>query len=317
MKKIAIIGGAGFIGKNFVNFFSGKEYQINAIDLHGEDVQGVDNVKFVDANIQHTKELINAVEDAEAVIWLVHASVPATMDDSLVDDFLLNVSPIIKFLESSEKLPKLKKFVYLSSGGTVYGDVSEHIPIGEDALQRPISNYGISKSVAEKYIEYLTKDKNIESIVFRPSNVYGKYQNMVKPQGIIGFAFKAIRDNVSMDLYNEGKVIRDFIHVIDLADAVEKSINTPLKINETTFYNAGSKQGFSMKEIISRIETITNHQLEIVNKSSRKFDCEYNVLDNEKAEKELGWQINIPMHTGLLEVWEWIKQEKNSKTNNL
>jgi len=308
--SIAIIGGRGFIGKNFVNFFSDKNYQVKSIDFLPEQSTNVpENVENITADIQKTNEILAAIDSSEVVIWLVHASVPATQDESLVDDFQLNVAPIIRFLEKSSELSNLKKFIYLSSGGTVYGNVAHQIPIKENNAQKPISNYGISKSIAEKYIEYLTQNRKIESIIFRPSNVYGRYQNMIKPQGIIGFAFKSVRDQTTLDLYNEGKVVRDFIHVMDLASVINKSIQSPHKEGTTSFYNAGSKQGFSIKEMTLKIESISESQLQLNHKSSRNFDCEYNVLDIDKAQKDFKWQNEIEIEEGLKDVWEWIKKE--------
>lgn len=311
--NIAIIGGNGFIGKNFTKYFSERDFQVLCMDHNIKDnISKNKNIIPISVDIHHTMELIESLKDAEIVIWLVHASVPSTKDESLVDDFLLNVAPIVKFLEKANHLPNLKKFIYLSSGGTVYGDTSTKTPIPEDTIQKPISNYGLSKSVAEKYIEYLTRNSPFESIIFRPSNVYGPYQNLIKPQGIIGFAFRAIRDQKTLDLYNEGRVIRDFIYVKDVAEAVEKALKENSNEGKTSIYNLGSNEGFTIKEIIRRIEEISNKKLVINNKSSRSFDCEYNVLDTKKIEKTLNWKKSTEIDDGLRNVWEWINN--NNKT---
>lgn len=309
-QTIAIIGGNGFVGKNFTSYFLDKGYRIIVVD-HSIKKQAAENsdIEFVAVDIHHTKELLNVAEKADYVIWLVHASVPSTQDESLVDDFALNVSPIVKFLEKADSLKNLKKFIYLSSGGTVYGDTTEHLPIKEDHPQKPISNYGLSKSVAEKYIEYITKNKSFETVILRPSNVYGPYQNLVKPQGIIGFAFKAIKNNLVLDLYDEGKVIRDFIYVKDLANAVENFLNNNTASGNISFYNVGSKEGVSIKEILNKIENITGEKLQLNNKTSRNFDCEYSVLDTSKINQETDWYRETKIEDGLLSVWEWIKSE--------
>lgn len=308
-QKVAIIGGNGFIGKNFTNFFVECNFEVKVIDRHIDTTIGLPNISSFSVDIHHTQELINILEDVEFIIWLVHASVPSTQDDSLVDDFSLNVSPIIKFLEKASKLRNLKKFIYLSSGGTVYGEAEGHFPIKEYHTQKPISNYGLSKSIAENYIEYLTTGSNFESVIFRPSNVFGRHQNLVKPQGIIGFAFKAIHDDKFLDLFDEGKVIRDFIYVLDVADAINKSLYLPLEIGLTRYYNIGSEEGLSIQEVLTKIENITGKKLNLNHKVSRKFDCSYNVLDISKAKKELGWDIKTKIDDGLLNVWDWINGE--------
>jgi UDP-glucose 4-epimerase len=307
---VVIIGGNGFVGKNFTSYFLNKGYKVIVADHSIKKLNPVNSdTEFIAVDIHHTKELLSTAEKADYVIWLVHASVPSTQDESLVDDFILNVSPIIKFLEKAGDLKKLKKFIYLSSGGTVYGNSEEHTPIKESHEQKPISNYGLSKSVAEKYIEYITNNKPFEAVVLRPSNVYGPFQNLVKPQGIIGFAFKAIKNNLTLDLYDEGKVIRDFIYVDDLASSVEKFLNTNIIAGNTSFYNVGSEEGISIKGILDNIEKITGEKLQLNHKTSRNFDCEYNVLDTSKLNQQTAWSKETTLDEGLINVWEWIKSD--------
>lgn len=309
-QTIAIIGGNGFVGKNFTSYFLDKGYKVIVADHSIKKLNSThSDAEFVSVDIHHTRELLYLTEKTDYIIWLVHASVPSTQDDSLVDDFTLNVSPIIKFLEKAGNLKNLKKFIYLSSGGTVYGNTDEHLPISESHEQKPISNYGLSKSVAEKYIEYITDSKSFETIVLRPSNVYGPYQNLVKPQGIIGFAFKAIKNNLILDLYNEGKVIRDFIYVDDLANSVERFLNINVTAGNTSFYNVGSEEGISIKNILTKIEKITGEKLQLNLKTSRNFDCEYSVLNTSKIHQKTDWSKKTDLDEGLVKVWEWMKSE--------
>ncbi|MCX8523535.1 NAD-dependent epimerase/dehydratase family protein [Chryseobacterium formosus] len=305
-KTIAIIGGGGFIGINFTTYFSANNFDVTVIDRHIRTNFFNSNIKIKNVDIHNTDELVKAVGDVDYILWLVHASVPSTTELSLTDDFSINISPIIKFLE---QIQNVKKFIYLSSGGTVYGDIKESFPVAEEFNQKPISNYGLSKSVAEKYIEFITTQKEIESVILRPSNVYGPHQNLIKPQGIIGYAFKSIKDSHSLDLYNEGKVIRDFIYVEDLAKAVEKFLINDVVSGKTSFYNVGSGEGFSIMQVLEKIEIITGEKLQLTHKSSRDFDCEYSVLDVSKLEKEKKWSITTSLDEGLLKVWKWIKYE--------
>lgn len=305
-KTIAIIGGSGFIGKNFTKYFSDNNFDVVVIDRHFELKTATPGVIFTSVDIHHTQELTMAVERVDYVIWLVHASVPSTLDESLIDDFSLNISPLIKFLEKAESLPNMKKFIYLSSGGTVYGDVDANEPIGELHPQNPISNYGLSKSIAEKYIKYLTKNTGFESFILRPSNVFGMFQNLIKPQGIIGFAFKSLHDNKSLDLYDDGRVIRDFVYVMDVANATLKCIQLDLKSGNTTQYNVGSNEGLSIKDVLNKIEKICNKKLVLNHKTSRTFDCSFSVLDTTKINSDLNWKIETNIDEGLIKVWEWI-----------
>lgn len=310
-QTVVIVGGNGFVGKNFTSYFADKGYKVIVADHSIKNIDKVNSdIEFFAVDIHHTKELLDIAEKADYIVWLVHASVPSTQDESLVDDFSLNVSPIIKFLEKAGNFTNLKKFIYLSSGGTIYGDIFDFEPIKETHNQKPISNYGLSKSIAEKYIEYITKSKQFETVILRPSNVYGPYQNLVKPQGIIGYALKSIKNNTYLDLYDDGRVIRDFIYVEDLANAVGKFFTNDSKAGEVSFYNVGSSEGYSIRDILNKIEKITEKQLLLNHKSSRNFDCEYNVLDISKLTKDKCWTKETSIEEGLAKVWEWINKEK-------
>lgn len=307
--KVAIIGGNGFIGKNFTKYFCQRNFKVTVIDHSVKYTALKQDINYISLQIHHTNELVKAIGDCEYVVWLVHASVPSTKDDSLVDDFNLNVLPIIKFLEKIKECSSVKKFIYLSSGGTVYGDSVNRSPIDEMFYPKPISNYGQSKLIVEKYIEYLSREVQFETVILRPSNVYGEHQNLIKPQGIIGYAFKSIKNNESLDLYNGGVVIRDFIYVMDLASATYKILLQDFKSEKFRIFNVSSGQGFSIKQVLDKIEIISNSKLKLNHKSSRDFDCEYNVLDNSKLIKELGWSIETQLEVGLAKVWNWILKE--------
>jgi UDP-glucose 4-epimerase len=174
----------------------------------------------------------------------------------------------------------------------------------------PISGYGLSKIISEKYIEFFSVNSEIQYYILRPSNVYGLYQNFSKPQGIIGFAFKSIINNTSLNIYDEGKVTRDFIYVSDLAEAINCCIDSEFKNSISTIYNVGSQKGYSIIEILNKIKKITQKELLIIAKPSRSFDCNYNVLNIEKIKAELNWQPKIELDEGLKYIWNWIKNEK-------
>lgn len=310
-KSIALIGGGGFIGTNLANFFVTKDYNVLVI---GRSV--IEDRKFasqkiekiiIDVNI--TSKLVNAIAEYENIVWLVNDLVPGASMDSLVDDFTFNVSPLINFLESISTLKKLKRFVFISSGGTIYGDSPNKVNLNEDSPKTPISAYGLSKIISENYIEYITKRSSIESIILRPSNVYGNHQNLKKPQGIVGYAFNALINNKTIDLYDGGKVTRDFIHVLDLAEAIKCCVENKHVKSKIETYNVGSQEGYTIREVLDLINNISEKRLETIEKPARSFDCDYNVLNISRIKSELGWEPKIKIENGLSQVWQWLKSE--------
>ncbi len=310
-KSIALIGGGGFIGTNLTNFFIEEDYNVLVIGRSViEDLSNsTDKIKRRLIDVNKTSKLIEALADYENIVWLVNDLVPSASMDSLADDFTFNVTPLIHFLESVNKLENLKRFVFISSGGTIYGDSPSKRFLKEDNIKNPISAYGLSKIIAENYVDFITKRSSFESVILRPSNVYGNYQNLKKPQGIVGYAFNALINNKTIDLYADGEVIRDFIHVIDLAEAIKCCIEKKHEISKVETYNVGSQEGYSIREVLDLINEVSDGNIQTVSKPARAFDCDFNVLDVSKINLQLGWEPKIKIKEGLTKVWQWVKSE--------
>lgn len=304
VKKVAIIGGHGFIGKNFTQYFLGQGYQLILVGKSARN-EILSNVKSVSCDVSNTEKLCNEIKDAEIVIWLASSNIPS-FNSSLGEDFNLNIKPIVLFLEKSSQ-SQMRKFIYMSSGGTVYGDPDSKRLWQEDDEKNPISEYGLSKLITENYIKYITSKSNFESYILRPSNVYGKYQNLSKPQGIIGFAFKSLLEKTTISLFDDGRVVRDFIFVDDLAEAVSLCMGANYKPAITHIFNVGSGHPISIKDIVSKIGFVAESQVHTEAKAARSFDCEFNALNIEKIKIELNWKPTTGIDEGLQIVWDWIK----------
>jgi UDP-glucose 4-epimerase len=310
-KSIALIGGGGFIGTNLANFFIENDYNVLVIgrSIIENTPNATDRIERRLIDVNKTSKLIEVLVAYENVVWLVNDLVPSASMDSLVDDFTFNVSPLINFLESVNRLENLKRFVFISSGGTIYGDSPNKLFLKEDDMKNPISAYGLSKIIAENYINFITKRSSFESVILRPSNVYGNHQNLKKPQGIVGYAFNALINNKTIDLYDDGKIIRDFIYVLDLAEAIKCCIENKHQFARTVTYNVGSQEGYTIKEVLNLINEISDGNIQTISKPSRAFDCEFNVLNISKINSELGWAPKVKIKDGLEKVWQRVKSE--------
>jgi UDP-glucose 4-epimerase len=310
-KSIAIIGGTGFIGMNLANYFFAKGYSVrvtgrNSI-VEGKLVSSKITVIYFD--ILDSQKLLDSVEGCEYIVWLVSNLIPNSSLDTLVDDFNYNIKPLITLLENSNKLDSLKKFVFMSSGGTIYGNSLDNTSFNESSKLSPISSYGFSKLLSENYIEFLSRNYRFKTIILRPSNVYGLHQNLNKPQGIIGFAFDSIIKNKEIILYNEGRVTRDFIHVDDLAKALFRCLETETIFSQVSIYNVGSNLGLTIAELLQLLSEITKKDLVIKYMPARPIDCNYNVLDISKIQKDLNWFPEISLKEGLESMWSWIHRK--------
>lgn len=308
-KSITLIGGGGFIGVNLSEFFVKEGYEVLVVSRSVIDSKNphCSLFKKKSLDVNKTSLLIDELIDSENIVWLVNDIVPGSSMESLVDDFTFNTSPLIKFLESSHKLINLKRFVFFSSGGTIYGESPNCQKFDENSIKNPISAYGLSKLIAEDYVNFITQKSAFQSYILRPSNVYGNHQNFKKPQGIVGYAFNAALNGKPIDVYGNGQVVRDFVHVLDLAQALKQCVEFKFEKSKVEIYNIGSQEGYSIIEILNLITEITGSHIKYIFKPSRAIDCNFSVLDIQKIKQNLGWYPKIQINDGLESVWKWIK----------
>jgi UDP-glucose 4-epimerase len=305
-KNVLIIGGGGFIGlnlamnlnKNFnifivsrTNFFLNKILQNNR------------NLKLISNDISHiTIELLNKY-NFESILWLAHNSVPASNND-LISGIKSDINPLILFLEILKEFKKPIRFIYFSSGGAVYGNTISKRPISEISNLNPISNYGYFKLICENTIKYILFNTKVNTIIIRPSNVYGPLQSSNKPQGLISHVFKCCYNNIELNLYDDGNITRDYIHINDLSNFIELVLENKDNFHFEIF-NVGSSLPTKNDEVISIIQNLTNCNLKINHKHPRIFDCLYNVLDITKAINNFDWKPKISLNDGIEDYSNW------------
>ena len=196
----------------------------------------------------------------------------------------------------------VNKFIYMSSGGSIYGESNE--PIRESSENQPISFYGWIKEAAETYIKYMSRvNKDLKYIIFRPSNVYGKYQELNR---IIGVALKNTYIGERMNIFGSIDTKKDYIHIDDFSEIVLSLIEND-KWNE--IYNIGSGVGTSTKEILEYAQKIVNKKLDINYSESKTGDIAYSVLNVDKVKKILGKDNFMSVYDGMEKMFDYVKKE--------
>jgi UDP-glucose 4-epimerase len=317
MKKCLIIGGGGFVGRNLVEFLSLKGYQIKVIDKYTNNLYQLKNIflniELLSLEVDDIENIIAHLEDVENIIWLVHTSVPSTSMNNIESDLTSNLLPLIAFLKRIKSINTIKKFIYLSSGGTIYGEPLKQIPITEDHHKKPISSYGLTKLIAEQYINFILDGANIQRFILRPSNIYGLHQNLNVPQGIIGHTLNAVIHKKPLTLFDNRLFIRDYIFVSDIAEAIAQCLNYKQSEDYNNVFNLGFGQGYSIEDLLDKIYEVTNYELEIKNQPARSFDCTYNVLNIERISSKLEWSPKVNLNEGLMKVWTWMRDSGDIK----
>jgi UDP-glucose 4-epimerase len=304
-KRCLILGGKGFIGSHLTEALISQGLSVRVFDradaenLIETNLQS--QVEFVESDFSDSKKLYSALVGCDICFHLISTTIPKNSNDSPSYDLQSNVINTINLLEQARKAG-LKKIVFLSSGGTVYGE-PKYLPIDEFHSTDPLCSYGISKLAIEKYLELYRSLYGIDYVVLRVSNPYGERQRLAAAQGAVAvFMGKALRGE-KITIWGDGSVARDYLYIGDLIDSLLASINYAGKEH---IFNIGSGSPTKLLELVATIESVIAKQVALEHLSARSFDVPINVLDIRRAKSELGWVPKTSLYDGLLRVKSWI-----------
>jgi UDP-glucose 4-epimerase len=175
------------------------------------------------------------------------------------------------------------RYIYFSSGGTVYGR-NNSIQIAEEEPCRPINFYGYSKLMFEEYIGLAHRMHGLKYLVIRPSNPYGPHQNPANKQGVVSVFIDRVLKDEAIEIWGDGSVVRDYIWITDMTNALTNVLSKELW---NTTINIGSGVGHTVNEVVAIIETVTKKTAKIVFKEARTVDVARIVLDVSKLKNEI------------------------------
>ena len=283
MQNILFLGGSGFIGKNIVESFS-EDRNCNLIVITRNSFL-INDMLFLKPNIT---VLVGELEDFDfiedliiehevnVIIHMLSSLIPSSSDIHFYESINKIIVPTFKLIDFIAD--RNIKFLYFSSGGTIYGNTSSIIK--ESHLLNPINNYGLSKLMIENYINYKSNRSTLDFIIIRPSNVYGKHQSFNSNQGFISVAINKIYNNIPIEVWGDGNSVRDYIQVDDVVFFVRKLLSD--FSHGSTTINLSTGIGKSLLDIIILIEKNTKKKAIIHFKNKRSVDANTIVLDNSK-----------------------------------
>ncbi len=305
--KVLVIGGCGFIGSHVVDKCLQQGLSVRVMDtrpeLYRPPPPGVD---YVFHSLSDHRRLADTLSGVDAVVHLASTTVPSTSNLDPAADISGNLVPTVRLLEAM-RASGTRKLVFFSSGGTVYG-IPTKDPVPEDHPLNPISSYGIVKLAIEQYLRMEQQLHGLEFVALRPANIYGPRQAQVGLLGVIGTYLRKVAEDAPIEIWGDGSVVRDFVHVEDIADLCHRALIS----GASGSFNAGSGEGTSISQIVDIIGQTTGRTLEPVYKPGRNFDVPRVVLDIARARATFGWQPAVPLRRGIGETWEWVKQHSAS-----
>jgi UDP-glucose 4-epimerase len=304
--KAVVIGGNGFIGTHLIEFLIRDGVSVRAFDRYpSQFVQPKKEVEYVIGDLGNHGSLAEIVQGTDWVFHLAYTTLPKTSNDDPAYDVRSNLIDAVQLLQSCKEAG-VKKVIFVSSGGTVYG-VPQTVPILETHPTNPICSYGITKLAIEKYLHLFYHLYGLEYAVTRISNPYGEGQNPNAQQGAIGVFLGKVARGEAIEIWGKGDVVRDYLHIDDAASALIKAARYQSATDGPRIFNIGSGTGHSLNEIVDEIKVIVDRKVIVEYKPARSLDVQSNVLDTNLARTCLDWKPTIDLNTGISRTWSWIK----------
>lgn len=323
---ILVTGGAGYIGSHTVLYLIEKGEDVIVLDnlQKGHRAAIGKDIPFYEGDL-HDSDLLDTVfadHDIEAVI---HFAANSLVGESVIDPISYYQNNVAGSLNLVDRMVKHRvKNIVFSSTAAVYGE-PESVPIQENDRTQPTNPYGETKLAIEKLLHWADQAYGLKSVALRYFNAAG-----ADPEGRIGEdhtpeshlipiileAALGKRENVSVfgeDYPTEdGTCIRDYIHVLDLADAHYLALQKLKNTNQSGIYNLGNGTGFSVKEVIDTCREVTGKFIEAVASPRRAGDPAVLIASSQKAREELGWNPKYPEIQEIVRhAWSWYVSNPN------
>lgn len=288
--NILILGGSGFIGQNLAGRLLELGANVTVYDRVKPKLQGL---HYIQGDLSEPEELRDIICQSHIIYHLISTTIPSTSNKNPIQDIQSNLITTLSILEDAIS-SKVNKIIFASSGGTVYG-VPQHIPITEEHQTEPLCSYGIVKLSIEKYLNLFFNLYGLKYVALRISNPYGAGQLPGKGQGVIGEFVNRVLTGNNIDVYGDGSIVRDFVHISDVVDAMINAAEN----NVVGVLNIGSGKGVSINQLIEIIKSASGVDVTVNYLESRGFDVQNNTLSIEKAKKVLGWEPKIQLEDGI------------------
>ncbi len=310
MKSILIIGGSGFIGSNLISKFTKLGCKVSILERPEKNTESSNrNVKYFFGKLDD-EEFIKSIIVNESIDHAIHLAsklIPSSSFNEYINELDVIIKPTIRMLPIFSEYKV--KFIYFSSGGTIYGKNIKKSFTEIDKTE-PITYYGLSKLFLEEAIKFENRKSNLSYLIFRPSNPYGLGQKLNKNQGLIATCINKILNNEKIIIWGDGSIVRDYIFIDDLVNIIYKIIEVG-ELNKT--FNIGSGIGCSVNEILNLLREISSIDFEVANESQRIVDVDHIVLDASKSLQIYNDKIKT-IKEGVLIFFNQLRFQKNNQS---
>ncbi|MFQ5679309.1 MAG: NAD-dependent epimerase/dehydratase family protein [Gemmatimonadota bacterium] len=308
-RRVLVTGGAGFIGSHVCDAYLARGYEVTALDdlSSGRRENVPPGADFVELDVRSSR-LPDLFRERRFQVVNHHAAqidVRLSVRDPR-QDASVNVDGLLNLLEASRE-SGVERFVYVSSGGVIYGEATT-LPIPRGAAKLPLSPYGVSKLAGEHYLFSYRKVHGLSYAALRYSNVYGPRQDPHGEAGVVAIFARRLEADEPLVVFGDGEQTRDYVYVEDVAAAnllvSEAELPDPTSLDEVAF-NVGTGEQTSVNELARTLVDIAGRDPGIERAPARPGELRRNSLDCREL-RALGWRPRFGLGEGLGRTYEAI-----------
>jgi len=304
--KILILGGDGFIGSHFTDQAVKLGHEVTVFDRFPNFVsRNIEHqhgkIRFVPGEFTNRNDLSKALKGQDIVYHFICMTTPV---ESWNDPFIEIKENLIYSIQLFEMAVRqgIRKIVFPSSGGTVYGH--QQVPVDENAIPKPLSPYGITKLATEHFLQYFREHSGLEADIYRIGNAYGPRQPLQRPQGVIAVWMLNILNGSEIQIYGDESTLRDYVHVEDVSFLMTNSLKN---LDSSDVYNLGSGVGTSVIRLLNIFQSCIDKPIKYCIHPKRSSDIDSIILDSSKLVIRFPGFKFKKLEDKIPETWGYIK----------
>lgn len=316
--RVMITGGAGFIGGHIAEALLAEDHEVGIVDdlSTGERANVPDDATFFEADVTD-RNTVNAAMSEFRPEAICHQAAQMSVSRSVREpefDANVNILGLINVLNAAVNVGA-RRVVFASSGGVLYGDVTEPAP--ETTAANPISPYGISKWAGERYLQFFTKEHGLGTVALRYSNVYGPRQNPHGEAGVVAIFCTRMLAGEQACVNGDGLYLRDYVYVADVVSANIKSLLSDS--TGFTAFNVGTGIPTDVNQLAAALRRECQQELDrrslsrnvpdVTHGPARAGDLRSNLVSYEKIQSALAWTPTTSVETGLQQTAAWFAKK--------
>lgn len=305
--KILITGGAGFIGSQVVDRYISEGHEVVIVDslVTGQERNINPKATFYKCDVTsiELKEIFQKEKPDVVNHHAAQMNVRRSIEEPVYDTHT-NVIGLINVLSCSAEA-KVKRFIFISSGGAVYGDAPV-LPTSEQTQPVPLSPYGMAKYVGEQYVQLYHRLYGLSYVILRYANVYGPRQNPDGEAGVIAIFINNMMQGKKAVIFGDGQQTRDYVYVADVVTANSHA----LVAGDNSIINLGTGKEASVLEIHNLLQEVLEKNEKPVFAEKREGEVSRGALHCHAAKNALGWEATVNLKEGILKTVQWFKEQQ-------